>query len=196
MSKNIFNNLDAFLSHMGGSNAYAAARSFYQYNACGPWMSFLLEDGTKCYYEDKDVDTVNNGNCIGIVFGSIVEGSDHNSGPYTHRFPFSEEDFDKDVEYMEKETSFYWERDNSQFYLIATPTKDYHLQVLDGEMKWEMGKPKKQLRDRIESFMLDSFDDIPSMSHWGKQHPPVKIPNTRCTIIERVNDATFDGKII
>jgi hypothetical protein len=192
MNKNIFNNLDTFLSHMGGSNAYQVGRSFYKYNACGPWMSFHLEDGTKCYYEDKNIDTVNNGNCVGIEFGSIVEGSDMNSGPFVYMFPFSEEDFDKDVEYMEKETTFYWERDNSQFYLIATPKKDYYLQVLDGEMKWEMDKPKKQLRDRVELFLIDFDNEIPLVGHWGKQHPPVKIPNTRCTIIERDNDATFD----
>lgn len=100
--------------------------------------------------------TVTNQNCVGIKFGSIVEGSEQCSGPFTHMFPFLESTFERDLDYMEKETSFYWERDNSTWYEIQkvnNPKQRYFFHNNGGDIKWDSKKPtNKKLLDAIEKF--------------------------------------------
>lgn len=99
---------------------------------------------------------VTNENCIGITFGSIVEGSEANSGPFVHMFPFDMNLFDRDVEFMEKETSFYWERDNS-IWLHARKVSDhsdqYALHNAWGDIKWDSDKPRsRKLKKALEEY--------------------------------------------
>lgn len=56
--------------------------------------------------------------CIGIAIGSIVEGSDVEVGPEYLAFPFTDEQLDEVVKGINDEGSFYWERDNSRWYVL------------------------------------------------------------------------------
>lgn len=145
------------------------------------------EDGTKI-----EVDPTK---CIGIKFGSIVEGSEAYSGPFTHYFPFDTKDFERDEKWMEEETSFYWERDNSQWYQLRVGDRTYFLHNMWGEIKWDSKPPSRKLKDKVEEFINEHFDDIVHEPHvWGKPQPdwaPTPIPGSRATIHECYNDTTF-----
>lgn len=136
--------------------------------------------------------TVDAASCVGIQFGSIVEGSDANSGPFDHMFPFNSMDFSLDEKTMERETSFYWERDNSQWYCVRTPRTEYYLHNTWGEIKWDGDKPSPALRKKIEAF-LNTDAEIPHIPEWwGKPQPdwkPLAIPGTKSTIHEYTNDS-------
>jgi hypothetical protein len=122
-----------------------------------------VEAGTKeLYYEDLNKvggESTDMSKCIGVEFGSIVEGSEANSGPFVHEFPFDMNDFDRDVEYMEKETSFYWERDNSTWLTIRrieVSKQCFYLHNAWGDIKWDGEVPKNtQLRNAAEAFARD-----------------------------------------
>lgn len=134
--------------------------------------------------------------CIGIKFGSIVEGSECCSGPYEHFFPFKKKDFDRDIEHMEAETSYYWERDNSQWYEVrVTGGNDYWVHNTWGDIRWDGEPPYKQLREKIERFIEENWESIPHIpGYWGDGKPdwqPLKIPGTRATIHEYCNDGIF-----
>lgn len=134
--------------------------------------------------------------CVGIKFGSIVEGSDAYSGPFEHFFPFDTEDFESDEEYMEKETSFYWERDNSQWYEVVVNGNNYYqLHYTWGEITWDSSPPYKRLKDKVEHYIEENWGTIPTTPGlWGNPKPgwvPAKIPGTRAEIYETYNDEVF-----
>jgi hypothetical protein len=130
--------------------------------------------------------------CVGLEFGSIVEGSDVTSGPFEHLFPFESDAFDNDLETMEAETSFYWERDNSLWYVLQVRDKTYYLHNACGDIKWDGDKPSPTLRKKVETFIEEAFDSIPTApgfwSATNKAWEPMKIPNSVATIYETYND--------
>lgn len=194
------NSLEEFLAWRGFSiddGPYYWARCFYKYTACGPWAIFILDDGREVYYEDKGVnETVTNDNCVGIKFGSIVEGSEAYSGPFTHMFPFETKAFEHDEKWMEDETSFYWERDNSYWYQLQVGEKHYFCHASWGDIKWDGPPPSAALRKKIETFINEHADKISHEPHlWGAPKPdwkPTKIPGSKAEIWECFNDTTFD----
>lgn len=143
----------------------------------------------------KPLPVVDNENCTGIKIGSIVEGSEVESGPFTHMFPFDMEMFNRDVAYMEGETSFYWERDNSQWYRVAVREKEYFLRNRWGDIKWDSDKPSPKLLKKIEAFIETNWEHIPSEpGFWAtskKDWKPAKIPNSVATIHEYINDTDY-----
>lgn len=150
------------------------------------------------YYEDigkPGKPEITNENCVGVRFGSIVEGSEATAGPYDHMFPFLAEEFDSDVKSMEDETSFYWERDNSTWYQVSTPTREYIVRNTWGDIVWEGYKPGRKLRDKVEALLADPPEDMPKMP--GSYRPPqpdwkpMSIPGTRSTIHEFTNDSDY-----
>lgn len=148
------------------------------------------------YYEDGNVnELVTNETCIGIKFGSIVEGSESSSGPFTHYFPFETKDFEWDEQWMEDETSFYWERDNSQWYQLRVGDRAYFLHNTWGDIKWDGKPPGRKLKAKVEEFVNEHFDDIPHEPYvYSPANPdwkPAKIPNSRAEIWEYCNDTTF-----
>ena len=154
------------------------------------------------YYEDigrKDADgneiVVDLDLCAGVKFGSIVEGSEAYSGPFDYLFPFDTEVFDRDVQHMEDETSFYWHRDNSQWYTVQVRDNTYYLRNTWGDVAWEGGKPSTKLRKKIEAFVASHYDEIPHVPViWSESKPewkPLSIPGTLATIYEDYNDTTF-----
>jgi hypothetical protein len=121
---------------------------------------------------------VTNENCAGVEFGSIVEGSDACSGPFRHIFAFDMVDFARDVQTMEKETSFYWERDNS-IWLHAREIEDhsnqYCLHNSWGKITWDLEKPKsRKLQRGLEKFCKNvekgrtpgHYEPVPDIPGW------------------------------
>jgi hypothetical protein len=104
-------------------------------------MEYVEDDYKEVYYEDlgRGSVTLDPERCCGIQFGSVVEGSEQCSGPFTHKFPFWSSDWARDEEFMEKETSFYWKRDNASWYRVRTEDEEWVVANVWGDIEWEDG---------------------------------------------------------
>jgi len=98
--------------------------------------------------------------CVGIKFGSIVEGSEVCSGPFEHMFPFKAKDFERDLKYMEKETSFYWERDNGSWYCVRTDDEEWYVVNVWGDIRWE-SEPPEPIKTLAEEAMKNDWQPDP-----------------------------------
>lgn len=172
-----------------GDTPYHYGRSLYKYTDCGPWIAYVLEDGSTLYYEDAG-NSFNGKKVIGVDIGSIVEGSDVEIGPHRLTFPFSEKDFDDTVKAIDDEASFYWERDNSHWYIVhGDPEKDggenYYLHETWGDVKWEDGEPPEEVKAAVEALVKDPPDDL------GTGHPFPLQGLAGWDIQEYESDATY-----
>ena len=182
-------------SEVWGSHADDYLEEYYRDKDPEPDCDVCNGEGKFRKWEPTgEVVTVDPDLCVGIKFGSIVEGSDVCSGPFEHLFPIDKEAFERDLDYMEKETPFYWVRDNSRWYVLSTPNNEYYLRNTWGEIVWEE-KPNPKLRKKVESFINEHFDDIPGEpGMWSaakRDWEAAKIPGTRSSIHERINDSVF-----
>lgn len=139
-------NLKEFLAHVGGDTAYQAGRGLYKYTACGPWITYLVED-REVYYESDEANTLTE--CAGIKMGSIVEGSEAYVDRDPMMFPFTGKEFDDYVKSINDEASFYWERDNLDHYVVRQGDKEYCVTSGWGE---DLKLPKK-LREAVTAFL-------------------------------------------
>ncbi len=193
----VITNLTEFLAWRGaGDTPWQWARGFYKYTDCGPWASFHIRGGEDpVYYEHNKVDElVLNDNCTGIRFGSIVEGSDVEVGPFDHMFPFSADDFDNDVDRMEKETSFYWHRDNDDHYVLqGTPDTEpeYCFEDSWGSFNWHDSGPPDDVKRLVEAFVHNNYDRIP-LKEYGEDITPALIEGTTFVIYRYTNDSTYE----
>lgn len=74
------------------------------------------------YYEDDEAsrDSLKLADkVIGITIGSIIEGADYDATPFTMFFPFSEEEYDRNLRELESEVSVEWEKNNSRYYSVV-----------------------------------------------------------------------------
>lgn len=138
-------------------NFHDFARNVYKYTDCGPWIRAVLTDGTIVYYRDKSAYTLPMDTEVDHVeVGSIVEGSDVEVGPYEVYDP---KEFWKVVEEVNKEASYYWERDNTDLYLVMKKGFEPVIFRLDwGIITWETGFPhwiRGTTRNKIVRFAKD-----------------------------------------
>lgn len=110
-------------------------------------------------------------NCVGIKIGSIVEGSDVEIDPISLHFPFESEEFRKLVKDINDEASFYWKRDNLNYYRVFYRGREYPI-----ESGWwsdlKLPKSIKQIvQDYINKYPLPDGDEV-------------TIPNTKIKIIK------------
>jgi hypothetical protein len=172
----IVNTIDEFLVEMGAETLFMAGRSLYKGVDCGPWTSFPMdtellynskgvENGVEwekstmvdsIYYEDrlaKDTPRDFLDHIKGVKVGSIVEGSDVEIDGFELEFPFDMNKFWEKVEEVDKEASFYWDRDNNQFLKATKGQKEFFFKIsCFGEIGWEtVPKTSKKLRETIES---------------------------------------------
>lgn len=108
------------------------------------------------YYEDdaaNNLDSVDK--IVGVKIGSIVEGSDVSVGSYELMFPFTKENFWETVEGVNKEASFYWDRDNADHYELVAPDGGRYYAVNSwGNWDWGEGIPepvRALIEERLES---------------------------------------------
>ena len=169
-------------------------------------------DYREVYYEDlgRGTATLDPVKCCGIKFGSIVEGSEACSGPFTHMFPFWTSDFDRDIEHMKAETSFYWKRDNASWYRVRTDDDEWVVANVWGDIEWEEGEPPKRIKALAEKAIKNDwqpdpkFDGaviqtIPKMpSVWrtpkesDKDWKAMPLGKTGAEIFTFTDDTTFD----
>ena len=174
-------NFDELAVAMGNDidcTPYQVGRSLYKYTDCGPWTSFILNkpwapsdgqktwDGMKLYYEDEAAagrDFVKN--IIGVKFGSIVEGSDVEISPVELMFPFESERIDEVIKGMDEEASFYWERDNKDWFYLKSPKgTHYAFHAGWGEVTWDSKKPIKAVVEAISAWTEEYYPGI-----WKKE---------------------------
>lgn len=162
------------------------------------------------YYEDLRRGTsppVTNDTCFGIEFGSIVEGSDANSGPFRHMFPFRTSEWERDEEFMEKETSFFWTRDNASWYTVRTAVEEWTVANVWGDIEWEGDPPPDDIKALAEKAIKEDWQDDPEHSGcivqtipkmpgmWKDPQPDWKampLGDTEAEIFTFENDTTFD----
>ena len=164
------------------------------------------------YYEDMREEgspEVNNKNCVGIKFGSIVEGSDACSGPFVHMFPFASAEFDRDVAHMEAETSFYWERDNGSWYAVRNDDTEWIVVDAWGDIEWKGTPPPEEIKAAAEAAIEADWQDDPEFpgsirqtipeipSMWqpkesDKTWEAMPLGDTGAEIYTFTNDLTYD----
>jgi hypothetical protein len=161
------------------------------------------ETFNEVYYEDlrrgDPPPRVDNENCAGIKIGSIVEGSEVCYGPDTFMFPFEAEKFDRSVENMKAETSFYWVRDNSTWYVVRVRDREYYCHRNWDELKWDGNKPSHKIVKALEALTGgNDYDKIPEMPHVyrtpresDKDWKPYPVPGTTATIHSYQNDGVY-----
>ena len=150
---------------MQGSTPYQWGRTMYKYTDCGPWTVFLTDECGEIYYESKEANDEETAHIIGIKIGSIVEGSDVEIEPVTLRFPFNPEEIDDAINDINDQASFYWDRDNSDFFYVTSPRgTPYTVKNTWGEVKWE-DKPRseKVIREVEKMVGEDLWSDDPSL---------------------------------
>ena len=176
-----------------------AGRCLYKYVDCGPWTVFLVHgieatddrpwvpDGV--YYEDKEAgDYIYH--CYGIKVGSIVEGSDVEVGPFEMVFPFSMEKFWKAVDEINEEAKFYWERDNSQWFLVISPKgKEYYGHETWGDITWDC-HPKPRFHKEIEKDIF-AFLEEGDLKCYGDGSKTDPLSRKGWSIRGWINDTTF-----
>ena len=89
-------------------------RYLYTYTDCGMWIQRLTEKGVD--YESPHIEEFCEApkydHVIGIVVGSIVEGSDVACTPIELRFPFTMKEFSNACQSIEDESTLIWEEWN------------------------------------------------------------------------------------
>ena len=115
---NTINNIPDFLNarKCGEKNWEQLERNMYKYTDCGVWIQKLTEK--RVDYESPHIEEFCEApkydHVVGIVVGSIVEGSDVDCTPIELPFPFSMEEFSKACESIEDEADEIWHEWNCE----------------------------------------------------------------------------------
>lgn len=84
----------------------------YKSTACGPWVKAISRRYGEIYYEKpeaRDPSAPWLDDCVGILIGSIVEGSDAEVSPLELLFPFTQEQFEHAVNDVDAEADRLWQ---------------------------------------------------------------------------------------
>jgi len=125
---------------LGRDTVEGWSKSVYKGTACGAWL------------------TLNS--CDEIMLGSIVEGSEVEIEPHYLNWPFTSEQFWGALEAINNEASWYWERDNSQWYRVEftpvdKPAEAYHLRYCWGEFDWEGVIVPDYVKNKVQDFLIN-----------------------------------------
>ena len=112
--------------HSYDGTLFSFGRNIYKATACGPWITFVLSDGSEVYYEDQAAKVTleeleeRGLSVVGLNIGSIVEGSDVEIGPYYLKIDdeFTATVFWVAIDGIDDEAQFYWKRDNATYYSL------------------------------------------------------------------------------
>jgi hypothetical protein len=188
------------LNAHSSSTPHEMGRLLYKYGTnCGAWINFLLDDDTEVYYEDEDARKPLD-NCVGVEVGSIEEGSDESCDPFTLMFPFTEKEWDENIEQLEQQAKFLWERDNSDWFLLEYKGEQYpfRFEAFDDQPIWDETPPKKIAKKVTEWLRKggnwkedERFHGFSRREHaFGEWFP---LPGTKdCRIMEYENDVIWE----
>lgn len=105
--------MEAIINAHNAENLYDLYRTIYKYTPCGPWMQVMLRDGrvlgSNAFDEVSDL-----GEVVGVLLGSIVEGSDAEVEADWLYFEDCDNpemavaDFDMTLEWVDDEAKEYW----------------------------------------------------------------------------------------
>lgn len=165
----------------GADNLYGIYRPIYKYTDCGPSIGFKIRgmpathamregapwregDGDVWFYCDDlgRLGTFAEMEAAGlevieVSVSSIVEGSDVEIDGEKLPVTTSKDDFWKAVTAVDEEAKFYWERDNSDWYLLRKKGEDsteHAFHNVWGDIKFDDDMPP-ELRAAVEKFIED-----------------------------------------
>jgi hypothetical protein len=163
----------------GADNLYGVYRPIYKYTDCGPSIGFQIRglpadhksregapwrEGTEdlwLYCDDlltlgTFADMAEKGlEIIGVSVSSIVEGSDVEIEGGRIPVTSSKDEFWKLVSSVDEEAKFYWERDNSDWYLLrkkGEESTEHAFHETWGDIKFDDDMPP-ELQAAVEKFI-------------------------------------------
>lgn len=112
--------------HSYDGTLYSFGHLIYKETVCGPWVTFVLSDGSEVYYETEAAKVTleeleaRGLSVVGLNIGSVVEGSDVEIGPYGLEIDdeFTTGAFWRVIDSVDDEAKFYWKRDNAAYYSL------------------------------------------------------------------------------
>jgi len=123
------------------------------------------------YYESTPANSALE-NCVGVKIGTIVEGSEVELETPVFLFPFSQVEFDQQVESLNSEASFYWDRDNVSTYHVVFKDTDYYVDFVNESSFEELPKSiRKKVYDFVQTSAIDNATD-----------DMIPIPGTRASV--------------
>lgn len=105
--------MEAIINAHNAENLYDLYRTIYKYTPCGPWMQVRLRNGMVVESDAFD-DITDLGEVVGVLLGSIVEGSDAEVEADWLYFEDCDNpemavaDFDITLEWVDNEALEYW----------------------------------------------------------------------------------------
>lgn len=195
----IVNNYSEFAAARLGSEEdtpYYLGRSLYKYIDCGPWMVYLLDAplldknmADELYYEDKEAGDLGLiDHIIGVKVGSIIEGSDVEIDPKEFMFPFDMKDFWEGVTEINDEASFYWDRDNSNWYFLKhNDFGPFSVKERCGDWEWNDSDEEipQDIKDTVVKWINDGYC-------FQKHNEFIPVPGADgWTMCEYYNDAIY-----
>lgn len=144
------------------------------------------------FYEDEEAHCRDwTKKCVAIRIGSIVEGSDVEIDPIRLPFPLAEDDLEQAVQSINDQVSFYWERDNSHWYVLK---KDgcwcVSFRETWGDITWDTDDESlvpDEIKAKCENIACQG--DLPSLG-WGQSENLVDLGGG-WELVEYINDNTY-----
>jgi len=129
-------NLQDLCDHFSADEPCLLNKRIYKGTDCGASISVLPKNGKWLHNGADGWDKVKE--ITAFTIQTIVEGSDVEINSDTFELPVTVAEVEDWCEDMEKQASFYWQRDNSTYYVIANATDDvmrFRIEEWDDEPK-------------------------------------------------------------
>lgn len=113
----VYFSLKDLLAKEGAETFYQFGRDLYKATACGPWVAAFSRSQGNVYYEKaeaQNADAAWMNDCVSILIGSVVEGSDAEVQPLWLKFPFTQEQLQHAVKDVDAEADRMWREANGQ----------------------------------------------------------------------------------
>jgi hypothetical protein len=200
--------VQALSNELGADSLWQIYRRIYKGTGCGPSIGFQIaspdNDPFWSYCDDLgklgllEEMKAKGQVVVGISVSSIVEGSDAEVSGDTLHGAATKKQFWQLLENVDKEASFLWERDNSDWYCLKSPEDEkWSFQNTSGEIKWnddEDDMPPKEIVAAVEKF-IDDGGNMTWDGSWGskthKYDEYFPLANTDWTVCEYINDCCW-----
>ena len=123
------------------------------------------------YYESHPANSALE-NCIGVRIGTIVEGSEVELGGDALLFPFTDVDFDQQIESLNSEATFYWKRDNVSSYSVIFKDTEYYVDLIHYESFKEL---PKSIRKKV-------YDFVQTSAMGDAEYNIIPVPGTKASV--------------